>query len=265
MPGLTLPKLAADGRAPMQIYARAFDRTNRRPWIGLVVAGIGLDHAASEAIIHALPGGVTLAFSPYATHLDPLLDAARNTGHEYLLSLPMENALYPQNDPGELALMTGAPPAQNALRLAESLGQFGGYAGVTGALGEDLLGERFAGSAPQMKLVTAELARRGLFYIDTRPGAARLPDAWGRDIDVIVDRPAGFASLQAGLDQLERIARDKGRALGLVMAVKPGEVALLQTWADGLGDRGLALAPASALAERPGTGTEDKPDARAAK
>ena len=51
---------------PMQVYAAGFDSSSRRPRVGLLLAGIGLDQAESEAAIRALPGGVTLAISPYA-------------------------------------------------------------------------------------------------------------------------------------------------------------------------------------------------------
>ena len=101
------------------MYAAGFDPANVRPRVGLLVAGIGMSEAESLAAIKNLPAAVTLAISPYAGDLSRLLDAARMTGHEYLLSVPMEPQGYPVNDPDDrYALMTALPPAENLDRSA---------------------------------------------------------------------------------------------------------------------------------------------------
>jgi polysaccharide deacetylase 2 family uncharacterized protein YibQ len=237
----------------MQAYAGGFDRTTRRPRIGLILAGIGLNQADSLNAIRALPSGITLAVSPYATRLGPQLDAARISGHEYLLSLPMEPQGFPLNNAGDHALMTGAEPAQNADRLDWALSRFAGYAGVTAALGM-LRGERFAAAPDLMAPVLKDLASRGLFYVDARPGAGRMPGIWSADVDVVVDDPATQADIDAKLAQLETLARRNGMALGLAGAPRPLTVDRLAAWANGLSDKGLILAPVSALVQfRPAT------------
>src|SRR5262249_36946365 len=55
----SLPRIGSDGRTPMQVYAAGFDRSSRRPKVGIVLAGIGLIQAESEEAIRALPHGVT--------------------------------------------------------------------------------------------------------------------------------------------------------------------------------------------------------------
>ena len=103
-----LPRIGADGRTPGQVYARGFAAEPGLPRIGLVLAGIGLNAAESMRAIQGLPGGVTLAISPYAAPNPELLNLARQEGHELLLSVPLEPMGYPLNDPGEHALLTGA-------------------------------------------------------------------------------------------------------------------------------------------------------------
>ena len=247
--GGMLPRIAADGRMPMQVYAAGFDRSSRRPRIGLVLAGIGLDAAVSTDAIRDLPRGVTLAISPYATSPQKLLETARFAEHEYLLSLPMEPQSYPLNDPGPRALMTGLPLAENLQRLHWLLSRIAGYVGVTNALSGDLQGERFAAVAEQMNPVLEDLAGRGLLYVDARPGQAPLPHVWNRDADLVVDQPA--TEIEGKLAELERIARNKGSALGVAMVPRPVTVQRIATWANGLEERGFALAPVSALAEPP--------------
>lgn len=249
-PGHRLPRVGADGRTPMAAYASAFDVADPRPRVGLILAGVGLDRAASLAAIRALPAGVTLAVSPYAADPAPLLAAARAAGHEYLVSIPMEPERFPLNDPGNHALLTRQTPAQNRRQLDWALSRFAGYVGATGALGV-MRGERFAGSREDMDPVLRRLARCGLLYVDPRPAEGRLPFAWGRGVDVVIDHPAGAAAIDAALARLDRIAQRRGRALGLVGAVRPVAVAQLAAWANGLAAHGLALAPVTALALPP--------------
>jgi polysaccharide deacetylase 2 family uncharacterized protein YibQ len=249
-PGDQLPQIAPDGRMPMQVYAAGFDRTTRRPRVGLVLAGVGLNQADSDVAVRMLPRGITLAISPYAANLAKLLAAARAAEHEYLLSLPMEPQGFPLNDPGPQAMMTNLPLEQNRQRLEWALTRITGYVGVTDALGA-MRGERFAAQPDQMKQVLNELARRGLLYVAAQPGAAPPPFVWSRTIDMVIDEPATAAEIDDRLGQLAKLARDKGSALGLATAVRPVTVRRIAVWANGLAADGLALAPVSALVQPP--------------
>ena len=82
-----------------------------------------------------LPGAVTLAFTPYAQALDDWASIARRSGHEVLLSLPMESATFPIEDPGPLALQSEAPLKENLRQLSLVLSQMGGYVGVISHMG----------------------------------------------------------------------------------------------------------------------------------
>ena len=219
-PDNPLPRIATDGRMPMQVYAAGFDQSTRRPRVGLVLAGVGLNQADSDVAVRLLPRGITLAISPYAANLAKLLAAARAAEHEYLLSLPMEPQGFPLNDPGSQAMMTNLPPEQNRQRLEWAMTRIAGYVGATDALGA-MRGERFAAQPDQMNPVLTELAKRGLLYVDARPGAAALPYVWGRSIDMVIDDPATPADIDDKLARLSKLARDKGSALGLATAVRP--------------------------------------------
>ncbi len=245
-PGALLPRIGPDGQAPRILYAGGTDPNDRRPRIGLILSGIGLSAAESTAAIDDLPAAVTLAFSPYAADPTPLLAAARARGHEILLSLPLEPQNYPLNDAGPETLLTGAPAAENARRLEWALSRITGYAGTTGAL-DGLHGERFAAQSVNFSLLQRDLARRGLFYIDPRPGAPAPADIPGRAIDLIVDSSPSEAAISAALDQLAERALAHGSALGLADLPRPVTVARIAAWAGTLATHGLALVPASAL------------------
>jgi polysaccharide deacetylase 2 family uncharacterized protein YibQ len=255
LPDRKLPRIAEDGRMPMQLYAAGFDQSDRRPRVGLVLAGFGLDVAASEDALRTLPGDITLAVSPYATNPERLLTEARMSEHEYLLSIPREPESFPLNDPGDHALSTRVSPEDNNRQLIWVLSRFQGYVGATGALGLTR-GERFASVPDEMNPVLAALAQRGLLYVDPRPGESardqgRLPMVWSRDVDVVIDEPDDAASIDVKLVELNRIAQRQGSALGLAGAVRPVTVDRIAVWANELAANGLALAPVSALVEPP--------------
>jgi len=245
-----LPRVSGDQRMPMQVYAAAFDSSSRRPRVGLLLAGIGLNQADSEAAIRALPGGITLAVSPYAPNTEKLLAVARAAEHEYLVSIPMEPQGFPLNDPGRQALMTSLAPEQNQSRLDWTLSRIAGYAGATGAEA-GLRGERYASLTAEMRQVLAELAGRGLLYIDPRPGAMPLPLVWSRAVDIVIDEPATAIDIDDKLAKLVKLAREKGSALGLAGPVRPVTVQRLAVWANTLAVDGVALAPVSALVHPP--------------
>ncbi len=257
VPGASLPRVGADGRTPMRVYARPFDTTDPRPRIGLLVAGVGVLEAESRAAIERLPGPVSLAVSAYGQRLESLLDAARDNGHELLASIPMESAGFPLNDAGARSLLTGASPEANQRTLEAVLSRFAGYIGATGA-SDGMRGERFAASAGFSR-VAGELSRRGLLYIDPRPSAqdAAPIDVPGeaalrfRAVDVVIDEPASRAEVEAKLALLEWIARDRGSALGLASALRPATIDRLAAWAATVEARGLVLAPVSALVPDP--------------
>lgn len=245
-----LPRIAADGRMPMQVYAAGFDRSSRRPRVAILMAGIGLSEADSLRAVRTLPGGVSFAASPYGGVLPRILAAARTAQHEYLLSVPMEPQGYPLNDSGNEGLMTSLGRAENMTRLLWAMSRFGGYVGATGALG-DLRGERFAGLSDQFEPVLRQVGKRGLLYVDPRPGQAPPAQVWGRVVDLVVDDPATPDGIDARLAELEAIAKERGSALGLAGAPRPVTVDRIAAWTDSLADKGLALAPVSAIVQTP--------------
>ena len=247
-PAAMLPRIGADGRVARVVYARPFDAQDRRPKIAIVITGFGMSEAESRAAIENLPGPVTLSFSPYASNPDALLELSRKAGHEMLVSLPLEPQGYPLNDAGSKSLLTGAPPAQNAANLEWALSRIQGYVGAIGAL-DSMRGERFAEQTSSLRAVLDELSLRGLLYVDPRPGKSvdKLADVPGRAVDAVIDDPLPRAEIEAKLVALERIARDKGSAIGFAGPLRPVTIERIAAWARGLDDKGITLIPVSAL------------------
>ena len=247
-----LPCIAPDSRTSMHDYAAGFDPTTRRPRVGLILGGLGMSGADNLAAVRKLPPGVTLAVSPYARDPDRLLAAARIAQHEYLLALPMEPQGFTFNDPDERhALMTSLSPSENMDRLHWAMSRFGGYVGATSAFGP-MRGERLAEMNSQFEAVLADLADRGLLFVDARPGASPLGIVWNRAVDVVIDDdPLDADAVDQRLGALEKLAQERGSALGLIAVPRPMVLDRLTPWANTLVERGLVLAPVSALVSPP--------------
>jgi uncharacterized protein len=235
-----LPVIGPDGSTPAKAYARPFQDTGK-PKVAMVIGGLGLNARATRQAIETLPADITLSFVPYAEGLQGWIDLARANGHEVLLETPMEPVDYPQNDPGPYTLMANDPAPATAKRLEWLLGRASGYFGLT-----NYLGGRFLASDGAVTGFTGALRQRGLAFIDDGTARGRgggLPRA---SAERIVDGDLDGGSIKGQLTALEQSALTRGQALGSGFAY-PVTLEQVKAWADGLGERGLQLAPASAV------------------
>jgi polysaccharide deacetylase 2 family uncharacterized protein YibQ len=237
-----LPRIGPDGRRPLFAYAQPFDFSDRRPKVAVIILGLGLRADLFDAAL-ALPGPVGLQLSPYARDLPALVERARRAGHEVLLDLPMEPADYPASDPGPHTLLADNSREENLERLDWVLSRASGYAALAGA------GGRFAGS-DQAAAVLNVLARRGLALIEVGAGqlegaaaAAGLPYA---SAPHALDQDPSAPAIDRALGGLEAAALAGGSALGLAQDY-PVSLERLRLWLKTLADKGLVLAPVSAV------------------
>jgi len=237
-----LPRVAADGRRPFLAYARPFELDDQRPKIALLVMGLGLQADPTAAAIR-LPGAISLHFSAYASDLPGMLERARAAGHEVLLDLPMEPLDYPASDPGPHTLLAGNPTEENLRRLDWLLARAAGYMGLAGG------GTRFAAS-PAAAPVLDVLARRGLAMIELgRDDLAVAATAVGlpyASAPAAIDEDPSVQAIDHALAGLEAEALRTGSALGVAQGY-PVSLERLRLWAATLEEKGLVLAPVSAL------------------
>lgn len=244
-PSGPLPVIAADGRVPAQAYARPF-RPNGKPRVALIVGGLGLNAVTTRAAIERLPAEVTLSFVPYADNLQSWIDQARAQGHEVMLEMPMEPTGYPDNDPGPYTLLADGGPDDVSAKMDWLLGRATGYFGVT-----NYLGDRFAASDVGMNAFLTTLRQHGVSFLDDG-SFRRRPGAWARaSADRVIDETQSPAAIIAALNSLEAQAKLRGSALGTGFSY-PVTVEAAARWTAGLEQRGLQLAPASAMTQRPG-------------
>ena len=237
-----LPRIGPDGRRALFAYARPFNFEDGRPKVAVMILGLGLRADLFDAAL-ALPGPLGLQLSPYAPDLPALVERARRAGHEVLLGLPMEPADYPASDPGPHTLLVDNSHEENLKRLDWVLSRASGYAALAGA------GGRFAGSE-QAVAVLDVLARRGLALIEVGAGqlegaaaAAGLPYA---SAPHVIDQDPSAQVIDRALADLEAAALAGGSALGLAQDYAVS-LERLRLWVTTLADKGLVLAPVSAV------------------
>lgn len=246
-----LPRIGKDGRKPWQVYARPFDVNDKRPRIALIISGLGQSTSGTDAAIQRLPGAVTLAFAPYAKNLDQWIAAARAAGHEALLTIPMEPLGYPENDPGPHTLLTTISDRDNRDRLLFLLSRFPGYVGVLNTMGARMT------TAPQnLRPILEELRDRGLIFVDSRSSLRSVAASQATEIGLprainnrFIDIKASRQEIDQRLEELERIARESGAALG-IGSPYPVTIERVALWVQELESKGLVLAPVSAVVDK---------------
>lgn len=249
-----LPIRAADGRRPVDVYARPWSGA-RGARVAIVIGGLAVSQTGTQEAIEKLPAEVTLAFAPQGNSIGRWMQAARRKGHEILMQAPLEPFDYPNVDPGRNTLTVAATPEENLENLRWTLSRTTNYTGVM-----NYMGARFVADAKAMAPVMAELGERGLLYLDdgstarsVAPDLAlkdRVPFASG---DAIIDGERDRGAILKKLDQLEATARAKGFALGTGSAFEV-TVDAVTSWVAEAKKRGIEIVPVSAVTIDPEKG-----------
>jgi polysaccharide deacetylase 2 family uncharacterized protein YibQ len=243
-----IPKIAEDGRRPLDVYARPVPGVvASAPKVVVVVGGLGLSQTGTQEALRQLPPEVTLGFAPYGASLDRWAAKARQDGHELLLQVPLEPFDYPDNDPGPHTLLTSLDADKNVDRLHWLMARISTYVGVA-----TYMGARFTAESSALDPVMGELAARGLMFLDDGTSSRSVAEAVAKEravpfahADLVIDAVPTEGEIVGRLAQLEQIARTRGIAVGTASAL-PVSVREIAEWAKGLDARGITLVPVSA-------------------
>lgn len=242
-----IPRISGTGTRPFEAYRNAAPVVSG-PKVAIIVTGLGINEQGSLDAIGQLPPDVTLAFAPYGRQLQNTVSAARSSGHEVMLEIPLEPFDYPQNDPGPHTILTGEAPRANLEKLFWLMARFGGYFGVI-----NNMGARFTASGTDFSPIMEELGARGIGYIDdgssNRSVAQQLSSTNKvpfAKASLIIDANPSRQAILAALASLENQAMESGGAIGIVSAL-PISVQAVTEWSQDLQARGITLVPASAL------------------
>ena len=209
---------------------------------------LGVSESATKSAIELLPGSFTFSFAPFTKDLASWVDKSRETGHEVLIDLPMEPRDYPQSDPGPHTLLASVPIDQNLRQLGWVLSRATGYIGVSTYMGSGLANKpRILGP------ILTEIKTRGLMLVDTRETPIGATSDIAKEIDLaiassnmVLDDELSVKHIENQLSALEAQARKNGAAMAIARPY-PVTLNLLAEWSKTLKDKGIALAPVSAL------------------
>lgn len=238
----------SDKLTPFTAYQRPFTApVPGKPVVSIVVMNIGMSEAASKAVMSEISPEVSVAVNPYANAPDFWLNESRLTGHEAWMILPVEPDMYPMDDPGPQTLLINAVERQNINKLYWVMSRGSGYAGfVTGS------SPAFMKSANDVRPVVNEIYKRGLGFVDgdIHPSTTASSIATGLNApyaanNIWIDEPATAEHIAASLRQLEVLAQANGSAIGFINSTPMG-LKMLQSWVDGLPQKGVVIAPLSA-------------------
>jgi uncharacterized protein len=250
----TMPKMGEEGLRAADVYARPVTPAQRAApaKIAIVIGGLGISANSTTHAIQRLPADISLAFAPYGGDLERHVARARENGHEVLLQAPMEPFDYPDNDPGPHTLVSTLPPEQNMDRLHWVMSRFSGYVGVV-----NFMGGRFTSTEPAMSPIIREIGQRGLLYMDDgssgrslAPQLAMVGGVASARTEVVIDAVQRGQEIDAALARLEKIAKEKGVAIGFGSAL-PVTVERIARWAKAAEGRGIVLVPISSVAVLP--------------
>ncbi len=222
-------------------------RPEKTVQVAVVIDDLGQDLKPAKDVL-ALPGKVTCAIMPGLAQSRKIAELARQSKHEVLLHLPME----PKNrnmktSPG--TLRSDMTPMDFLSAISDDVASVPGAVGVNNHEGSALTENREA-----MKFLMAEIKARNLFFLDSLTSPKSIAYSTAKEFglkaakrDVFLDNEVDNADYIAKqLDELARIARDHGRAIGIGHP-HPATIAALRKWMAAASQQGIEIVPVSRL------------------
>jgi len=184
--------------------------------VAIVIDDLGRDLAAADRLL-ATGEAITFSVIPFLAHSTETAERVHAAGEVVLLHLPMEPQAYPRIQPGKGGLLVAMDEATLCRQLDDDLAAVPFAEGVNNHMGSRLTEE-----AAPMAVVMAELAARGLFFLDSRTtphsvapvAAARAWVPWlARDI--FLDNDQTPEAIATQFDRLIDLALQHGHAIAI--------------------------------------------------
>jgi hypothetical protein len=215
--------------------------------IALIIDDLG-DSLGEGRRVVALPGPVACSILPHTAHGRELADTAHRAGKEVMLHLPMppDGEAY-EPGPGQIDADMGS--LEVGMMLAYDLETVPHAAGVNNHMGSRLTAQ----PEPMARVMGALKTRGGLFFLDsfTSPASVAAQVALRHGLptlkrDVFLDNERNEAAIERQFDELLRLARSRGAAIGIGHPY-PETLAVLERRLPPLAEQGVTLVAPSAL------------------
>jgi len=189
---------------------------SKRPLAALIIDDLGY-HPHLDALLMEIDLPLTVAVLPFSPAGEKAVGEASSRGREVLVHAPMEPHDYPQVNPGPGALLTTMNRSELVSTLTRILASVPPARGVNNHMGSKLTEDEGA-----LKVIMAELKKKGLFFIDSRtsPFSKGLKTAQEAGVktaerSVFLDNVTDPDAIRAQLRRLTARARKEGRAIAI--------------------------------------------------
>jgi polysaccharide deacetylase 2 family uncharacterized protein YibQ len=185
--------------------------------IAVIIDDIGYDLRLAEALAK-IDVPVACAVLPNTAHAAAAARLLHRAGKEILLHLPMEPRSYPADNPGSGALFVNMDDAEIRRQIEADLAAVPHVSGVN-----NHMGSLFMEDEVRLSFVMNEIARRGLFFVDSRT----TPDSKGKEAaartgirfaerTLFIDHIPGYATTLSTLTHLPRQMREREQPLLMI-------------------------------------------------
>ncbi len=246
------PRPAPSEAVPEETASRPEPKAPEKPAepgrVALIIDDMGSSLEVLNELLN-LGEPITVAILPFSTFARETAEIAHSRNLEILLHLPLES----QNDHDdpygtEGMIFAGMDDGEIVRILSDDLDQVPFIRGVNNHMGSRLTTEPSA-----MRTILGVLKQRGLFFVDSRTTAQTVAydEALRMGVpatkrDVFLDADEDRAMIRSRLLELFRVARNRGRAVGICHPF-PETLRVLREDFHLLGEYGLEAVPVSEL------------------
>ena len=201
--------------APKEPPARAAKRIRGR--VALIMDDMGNSREALDVLL-GLGQSVTVSVLPYSTYAEEVAGKAHANGLEVLLHLPLESLNNHETATDtEGMIMASMSPEEIVQAFETCLARVPYADGVN-----NHMGSKFTADADLMRTLLAPIKEKGLLFVDSRTSAQTVAYAEAvrmgvpaLERNVFLDADADRGRIRGRLIELFKLARKKGRALGI--------------------------------------------------
>lgn len=247
-----LPRISDAGVTPFDEYLRPHEATgSERPRVAVIVSGLGNSRAATDAAIKKLPPEISLAIDSYARGVSYWMKQARSDGHEVLLTLPLESASFPFEDPGPGTLKVLDAPEDNVKQMEWVMSRASGFFALMGTAGS-----KFTSNDEQTAFILRALKDRGVMFVDGGysfdslvPRIAFKEKATWAAVEIELDSELEGSKIDIKLAEFEKLAQRRTLSIARI-SNSPVSLEHLSKWIKSLDKKGIDLVPVSSLANK---------------
>jgi polysaccharide deacetylase 2 family uncharacterized protein YibQ len=218
-----------------------------KAYSAIIMDDLGANTATTRQVAK-LEVPITMAIIPDLIHARESMNIAAKCDREVMVHLPMEPLGYPEQNPGEMALMLDMSRDEVTSRTLYYLRRLPLAKGCN-----NHMGSAFTQDAPRMEAVLEQLSARGMFFVDSLTSSKSVGAQIARNLgvtnarrDVFLDNERDVEKITQQLVKLLRIAEKNGTSLGICHPY-PETITALNNCAALAAEYGVDIVPVSKL------------------